>query len=414
VDANRVRSALGQLADRFTAQEQAAGNHRGWGQFLDVPREHLQIGSYGTASALLALALANRTNLISADNAECLSEKWAGAVSPRRSSQTLRLAFTHLALRGIRAKSGGKLPDQLEAIYTDIRQQLLSRCINNNAWGDWWVNASMHDREPSVFTSSIVVLSFAILEHDTAAIPGTIDNAVREIESNLQGGQLSTQQSAAALAALAAYRRGTATASARAKLKDLCSKWAEDRTYPLIHFYDFRFTDARGHVQYDRDYFIVPRGVLLGIASIYWSGADWRLRLEADRIINLFLQNVDQHNGLYKVQSDQYAATKDQAWVALLLALNQEISGVARLWHTVLIHVVGPKPDTVFWSVILPITIVVGLEGLAFVLRPTGELGHHLDPPWTAEALSIFLAAVGGMIAHYFSGRVARKLLPGY
>ena len=188
VDPNRVRSALGQLADRFTAQEQTAGNHRGWGQFLDVPREHLQIGSYGTASALLALALANRTNLISADNAACLSDKWAGAVSPSRSSQTLRLAFTHLALRGIRAKSGGKLPNQLEAIYTDIRQELLSRCINNNSWGDWWVNTSMHDREPSVFTSSIVILSFAIFEHDISAIPGPIDNAVREIESRLQGG----------------------------------------------------------------------------------------------------------------------------------------------------------------------------------------------------------------------------------
>ena len=415
VDPDRVRSTVGQLADRFTSQEQHEDSYRGWGQFLDVPREHLQIGSYGTASALLVLALANRANLISAENAARLSEKWStSTVTASRSSQTLRLAFTHLALRVIRAKTGGKLPDQLEVIYTDIRSQLLSRCINNNAWGDWWIDAAVRDREPSVFTSSIVVMSFAILEPDITTIPLPVDNAVREIETRLQGGQLSSQQSAAALAAVAAYRRRSASASTRALLKNLCSKWAEDRTYPLIHFYDFQFTDIEGCVQYARDYFIIPRGVLLGIASIYLSSVDWRLRLEADRIVNLLLQNIDEHNGVHKSQSDQYASTKDQAWVALLLALSQEIVGVVRLWRAILIHVFGPKPDTWFWSVILPMVMVVGITWLAVAFRPTGKFGQHLDPPWIAEALSIALATLGGMTLHHFSSRVVRKLLPGY
>jgi hypothetical protein len=418
VPVDRVRSALDQLADAFARQEQTVpnSNERGWGQFLDLPRSHVQIGSYGTASALLALALADRTNLISGENSACLSVKWeSSTASSRRSSQTLRMAFAHLTLRVIRTKNGGSLPNALENVYAGLRMELLARCINQNAWGDWWISNNVHDRTPSVFTTSIVVLSFAIFEHELRAIPEAVNLAVRDLEERLRGGHLSLQQSAAAFAAIASLHRTSIGLRLRGELRGLCGRWAEDATNPLIHFYDFQYVDQSKITRFERDYFIMPRGVLIGIAAIYVSAVDWRLRLEAHRIINIFLANLSQNNGVYKAQSDQYTATKDQAWVAILLTLGLEAPGVIRLGHRLLARAIGPKPETWFWNVILPVTIVVALGGIAVALGPGGHWAAALGlPEFVAEGSSLLVAAIGGAVLHHSAGRIGRKLLPGY
>jgi hypothetical protein len=51
------------IPDAFKNAEQVDrqdSTKKGWGQFLDVPREHNQIGSYGTAAGCIVAALAVR------------------------------------------------------------------------------------------------------------------------------------------------------------------------------------------------------------------------------------------------------------------------------------------------------------------------------------------------------------------
>ena len=415
---NTLRSALGRLADAFANQEQTESdqNQRGWGQFLDVPRPHVQIGSYGTASGLIAITLAQRVNLISIENAACLSEKWKrDQASSKRLSQNLRVAFAHLALRVIRIKNRGTLPASLDPIYWEVRDELIARCINQNAWGDWWISENVHDRTPSVFTTSIVALSFIVFETDLHSLPEPVERAVQELEELQRRGTLSGQQSAAALAAIAAFRRTSLGKTFRKSLRNLCDRWLDDRTTPLIHFYDFQYFDEKHMTNYERDYFIIPRGVLLGIAGTYAQSVDWRLKIETDRTLHEFLQNLNQHNGVYKGQSDQYTATKDQAWVALLLSLGAEAPPMISVWDKLLVHVAGPKPETWFWNVFFPITVVTALEGIAAALGPAGHWGEALGlPAGVADGLALVVATLGGAFLHHSAGRIARKLLPGY
>lgn len=136
VSGDQIRSALDPVADAFATQEQTDPNtnEQGWGQFLNVSRRHIQIGSYGTAFALLALGLSNRISSFSAQNIACLTEKWGARTAlPSRSSQTLRLAFVHLVLRIVRQRNGGTLQPALEHIYNDTHAELVNRCINQNA-----------------------------------------------------------------------------------------------------------------------------------------------------------------------------------------------------------------------------------------------------------------------------------------
>lgn len=246
-------------------------------------------------------------------------------------------------------------------------------------------------------------------------MPDQITCAVRELEDRQRGGHHSSQQSAAVLAAIAAFYRENISKRFRLELRTLCAIWQDDRTYPLIHFYDFEHPNPSHNTQFARDYFIVPRGILIGIASLYASAADWRLRLEANRILNVFISNITQNLGVYKAQSDQYAATKDQAWVILLLSLSLDYPRNISLFHRALALAVDPKPATWFWNVFLPVTLVVAFEGFALAIGPAGEWGIGAGlPKMLAEALSLLAATLGGVVLHHSAGRIARKLLPGY
>src|SRR5438876_10298368 len=77
---------------------------RGWGQFLDAPKHHKQIGLYGTSAGVLVLALAGRGKNAVSDAAISLLKHWWDARETEeygrgRFVQTLRLAFLNLAVR---------------------------------------------------------------------------------------------------------------------------------------------------------------------------------------------------------------------------------------------------------------------------------------------------------------------------
>ena len=104
--------------------------------------------------------------------------------------------------------------------------------------------------------------------------------------------------------------------------------------------------------------------------------------------------------------------------MVLLLSLSLDYPHSSSFRHKILAKLVGPKPETWFWNVYLPVGLIVGFEALALLIGPAGHWGVALAalglPTYAEHVLAILSATLGGVVLHHSAGRIARKLLPGY
>ena len=312
---------LHSLAQSFERQEQqfsvASDEVAGWGQFLDVSREHSQTGLYGTASGLLVRALAGRLAGAEPDPSARLLLTWyrdRHNTSAHDFAQTLRLAHLHLCAR---IANIAPLTEIQAALYDD----LMSRQLNDGLWGDWWLNQTSHASTPRLFTSAIVLLSFGLLaDRQPSADPdGRLTKAAARLEQAILG---HGDPPSAHIAATAAALTCTAGHKIGRDFSRLAVSAARNSPWRIvdqtIYFYEFRAPNG-GANRFSRDYFIIPPAHLLAIAGCQ-STAPGPLRAATSQIVDALAKNVQANNGIFRTEPGDLAPSNNQAWTALVFA----------------------------------------------------------------------------------------------
>lgn len=83
IDSKEIASLLDRLANGFENAAERPSNEDsepteavGWGQFLDAPKQHQQVGMYGTCAGIIVLAVAGRGDNPLSRKAVTLMDYW--------------------------------------------------------------------------------------------------------------------------------------------------------------------------------------------------------------------------------------------------------------------------------------------------------------------------------------------------
>ena len=138
------------------------GDRKAWGQFLDSPPEHPQIGRYGTSAGAIVLALSGHRGDATVRDVESTLGNWITTVSDlnsRHLAQTLTVAILLMALWR------SSLPPHRFA-QSLIQKLCQQRLRSDGLWGNYWIDDRLHAEESSVFVSSIVQLALSATNDD--------------------------------------------------------------------------------------------------------------------------------------------------------------------------------------------------------------------------------------------------------
>ncbi len=317
-----LKAALDRLAARFEENIQAEAEQckaQGWGQFLDNPKAHLQVGPYGTSAGLIVLALAERGQSFPVTEAQkLLGCWWALRVDPKNQEhrlyvQTLRLAFQYMAVR----LSGRNTNDP---IVKEHRAALLVQVLTSKLWGNFWTNSTKLDSTPRIFPTSMVVLSFALMGNGATNLDNRILEATDQLESkfSLSSG-LTLLERAAIAAALVTVKGKALNRKTLRRIDRLARSLNGNLNRQETYFFDFEFLPDSKNRIYSRDYFIVSPEMLLAIAG-FQSGAPGSLRLMAERTVDVLNNNLKQNGNVYRPSEGARISTIDQAWAAMLIS----------------------------------------------------------------------------------------------
>ena len=399
--AEELKEALDRLAGRFEENIQAENecHAEGWGQFLDNPKAHLQVGPYGTSAGLIVLALAGRGQsnpVLQAQN--LLNCWWALRDDPNNQAhrlyvQTLRLALQHMALRLSAAN-----PD--DAVVTAHREAMLSRVLPAGLWGNYWTSGTKHDPTPRIFPSAMVALSCTLLCDPTQRLDDRIRRAVDQLESKFTTSGLSLLDRTAIAAAVVTTKGRSMSGKVTRRNARLARSLPGNLSRQETYFFDFEFLpDAKNRI-YSRDYFIVSPEVLLAIAG-FQSGAPSSLRLMAERTLEALKSNLKQSGNVYKPSESSRVSTIDQSWAAILLSAatskHEPPNRLSKLKYSLL----RSRKDNWFTGKFLP-TFIPPVMVISNVVLSSGGLATRIV---SALALSMALSLYGP--------RYLRRLLPG-
>ena len=394
---------LSRLAERFENSAQLwPGDGRGWGQFLDAPRGHTQIGPYGTCAGLIVLSLAGRgQSPICRSAAELLVGWWAQREQEhypqKRFAQTLRLAVLVLALRT------SDLPE-----LTDIREEaeaaLFGRCLPSGGWGDWWLGPNNYDATPRLVTSSMAVLSILLFrpaplsERYSAAIAQAIEFLWNSVTSS---GHFSHLERALAVTAITLWESFRPT-SARRIVPNSTWRPAFEPDHGIYFFFYEHSPDREGK-RVGRDYLLIPLELLIGISGLQKISTASH-RIAATEVLDRVASGL-RSEGFYLIGRRDYVSTLDQCWVAIFLAqtIASRRTGIGppgllpRVWYAL----VKQREGNAWTDVILPIFAV-----LLLVVANAMPGNEEVVPNIIVSVCTLVVAAIYG-------DDVLRRLIPG-
>ncbi len=382
VDEARVRTVLSRMAVQFRNDRQAPA---GWGQFLNLPRQHHQVGPYGTAAGLIVLSLASPELELLPEEKILLHEFWEDWKTKynrcgRKFVQNIRLAFLYLALR----LSGH---DDLNQLTQEIEAELRHRQLTNHLWGNWFLSDTDKDYSESIFVSAIVVLAFSLPKDHYCDIPGEIVQAAKALQERaVTDKNLSESELMSSLAAAVwALPQREIQESVRNKIRRHAGS-SEVLYRQRLQFFDFQYL-SEGNRKFGRDYFVVPGGVFesLMIRNRYCSYVDLLAR---EHILEHFLNTLEDNQAKYVIRGESLAATVNQAWVGLALHVGRLDRVVAiPIQYHLIDWLRKPRPDTIFWRLVMPI-------GAALVFI-SGTLEPRLFTEWVPGQLYQLFASAG-------------------
>jgi|GEM_PF-4383032 len=375
----------------------------GWGQFLDGPPLQDQIGPYGTCSGLIVRALAGRGADKQAEQVGHLLKEWWDLRNSKEGekklfSQTTRVALFLLALRIAKL-------DSTSAMLEEVRQYLTSTLRSDKMWGNYNLPGVLEDASPRLLPSAIALLAFSLFREENSPLPDEFKSCADKLEERLLGTKdLPALHIAAAAAAILAVKNGAASKKIRRHIK----KWAYATQPALpelgVYFYDLEFVKEDGTQKFDRDYFIVPTEVLLGIAG-FQKGAPTYLRLRAESSLAALVKNLKGFDGVFRPDNEQRISSVNQGWVALYLAASrQNYVGpgiVARVWY----GVVKQRPDSLWWDTLLLVLCSGGIL-LASIVNFT-------QSTWQSVTIRVLAAVLAFGAVRVYAPPFVRKMFVG-
>lgn len=378
----QIEDVLDRLAHHFETQiEDVPDNPEGkaWGQFLEVERRHHQIGLYGTASGVIVLPLANRGSSAAVRQAlKTLQFWWDQRQNTEQQPgqwflQTLRVAYFYMALKCLN-------DDSAKSLRQDVARRLWDTQLSGGQWGNYWESKDEHDQTPQVLTTAVVIISFVIFSGANSKVHQRLKTAVEWLESKVVSGiELAPLPRIAAITALVAYCGEHMSKGVR-KAANRIARSPDPELGDLgVYFCNFRFHSISS-LKSGRDYFIVPKAILLAIGG-FLPNAPTFLRLRAERILDALVHELEKNNFLYKPEPDRAAASKDNAWLALLLNLavrsRQTLGPQTRFVYSLL----RERGPSVSWDRIFPIVAMLIVTGLAAYLKDIDSLFARIGGP---------------------------------
>lgn len=389
IETCELKDLLEKMAVRFEKAKIADSEYPGtygWGQFLDVAKENDQIGPYGTCGGVIVLSLAsgkeNNKTLEKAKN--LLIAFWEKKRSDKsyfkRFFQTLRVASLAYSLRVV--------PCSVNKMVTGEIQQFFNQSVSNGSWGNYWCSEELKDELPSIFCTSIVLLSYKLFSQDEENNIN-FDDTNKYLKSKLSlKNSLNSCEEAASLAAYFSNNSKCKNKNIIKRAKKIARKYDIDLTLRAPYFFDFEFFKKDGSKKHGRDYYFLPISIVHAIAG-FQDSAPIELRIFAERILRRVVSNLCDNDGLF-ISSKSSAVridTFEQAWVATLLKLAIRCKDKEHVKYNIKYSLFRVRKD--FW---LPDT----LKGFCFVFAICVNAMNENDAVKWLAALCLVLATFIG------------------
>lgn len=385
-----LSDTLDRLASHFDTQaEQLPGEPelRAWGQFVDTARRHHQTGLYGTASGVIVLQLAGRQGDTTVKQALRTLDLWwsqrddFGLQPAEWFLQTLRVAYLYMALS--RIDDSDSLTD---ALRIAVAQRLWETQLPGGQWGNYWESKDECDTTPRVLTTALVMISTLVLTENGDAAKDKLERAATWLESKVTSGlDLDPLAKIAALTALIAMRGARVSREVRSEVVRLAYAPGPELGDLGVYFCDYRWNAP--DLKWGRDYFIVPKAILLALGG-FLPGSPVPLRLRAERILRELVDQVTNDGFLYRPEPDRAAASKDNAWLAILLGCARATRQRAGLWDWVNYELRRERDPNRWNARVFPLTALLSVFGLGVFLQ-------DVDVAWIRVVHALGLLIVG-------------------
>ncbi|MEL7681414.1 hypothetical protein AAG602_09640 [Citromicrobium bathyomarinum] len=307
---DEIKNRLGEIADVIEAspRRDETGDLEGWGQFVDATAHAHQIGSYGTAAALLVLHTADAKYNVNDRVIAQIEELWRGdsRASKKLRTQNVRIAFLIIALSKV-------LNPNLVAVRSEAIEELRSRQIENGAWGDWDHQTELPQARLEA-TAWVALALDLVNPGDAFAVRGA-EFLLDEQRAAGQSKRLSQLAVGAALAILPKEKAERLLFRATEMLRQSAIDDSE-----AIAFFDY-IEDSNGGTRISRDYICYPevysislllRGAIKNCGKIGSIGLAFRREETISKILTL----IDDARP-YKLRGAKFASTVDQAMLCL-------------------------------------------------------------------------------------------------
>lgn len=372
-----IKILLNAMAAAFNdqvAQISTGETEKGWGQFLNIPKEQNQIGPYGTCAGIIVTRLAYPDQQVESEIAETLLRHWRKWFDEENRSgryfvQNLRLAFLLLAIHQADTP-------RLNAIRDEVSKTIFDRQIGAGLWGDWYITDEIRDRNESIFVTAIIILAFSLRKERSAAFPRPIVAAAKQLIERIKGrDDLDSFDVRAALAAVLNCIPGQLDSKTIRKAKR-CIRLFRFRRIDNPYFFDYRFLE-KGTEKFGRDYFLIPDGILeILMAHRLLLGTS--AMLGAHEIAERFVDVMGSGNErVFRLGGSPLPTTVDQAWVAIALCKLFDQNAVTGLWARAWYQIRKERPDNWIWSLAIPL-LTLGIAAFAS-LSPEELVGTVRD-----------------------------------
>ncbi|TCP85036.1 hypothetical protein C8J31_1072 [Rhizobium sp. PP-CC-2G-626] len=320
----------------------------GWGQFIDAPPHSNQIGPYGTCAALLLISLTHPTAKVPDTATAQLKAFWHP--STKLYKQTVRLAFLVLCFAKSADLTLCRLRDEAIA-------ELKKRQQPDGGWSDAIAEEAVHPTSKLDATAWVLLALHRVSPSDQVAIQGA-----KFIESQISEDENSSSVSPIAVAA------ALSVLPTRERSKKLCRrafsimKTSEPNREEHISFFDYAETN-NGKMRMSRDYLCFPAfyATALIVAEMQKvSGPVSYLKVSWHRlrVIERLLLIVPSGGALYRLPGAQFAATVDQALIALVCERMETTSNSFVFWIKLIRPVIAFLARSVLVRVMIPLIVI--------------------------------------------------------